>query len=70
MFLIYVQKVLNKDPIKRPSLAEIKKDPFFNEIDWVKLYLKELKPPIILEKKDDKNPKVNSRRNSINKSKV
>jgi hypothetical protein len=33
---------LNKDPKKRPSLAELKKDPFFADINWEKLEKKEL----------------------------
>lgn len=38
----FLLRILNKDPKKRPSLIDIKKDPFFAEIDWNKLEKKEL----------------------------
>lgn len=43
---------MNKNPAKRPSLAQLMKDPFFAEIDWDKLERKELEPPQILKKED------------------
>jgi hypothetical protein len=39
---------LHKDPKKRPSLEQIKKDPFFSEIDWAKLARREVMPPSTL----------------------
>lgn len=29
-----VQRMLNKDPKKRPTLDDLMKDPFFDDIDW------------------------------------
>jgi len=43
-----LQRLLNKDPSKRPSLRQLKKDPFFADIDWNMLEKKELAPPQIL----------------------
>jgi serum/glucocorticoid-regulated kinase 2 len=44
----FLTKILNKDPRKRPTLDQIKKDAFFTDIDWVKLAKRELVPPTIL----------------------
>ena len=41
----FLLRILNKDPKKRPSLKDLKKDPFFAEIDWNKLEKKEILPP-------------------------
>eukprot|EP01017_Pseudomicrothorax_dubius_P032990 TRINITY_DN4373_c0_g1_i2.p1 TRINITY_DN4373_c0_g1~~TRINITY_DN4373_c0_g1_i2.p1 ORF type:complete len:152 (-),score=48.71 TRINITY_DN4373_c0_g1_i2:102-497(-) len=38
-------KLLNKDPRRRPSLKEIRNDPFFKGIDWQKLASKRIRPP-------------------------
>mmetsp|Transcript_20980 Transcript_20980/g.20095 ORF Transcript_20980/g.20095 Transcript_20980/m.20095 type:complete len:109 (+) Transcript_20980:173-499(+) len=46
----FLLKLLNKDPKKRPKLADTKKDPFLAEIDWEKLKNKQLPPPAILKK--------------------
>ena len=40
-----LQKLLNKDPKKRPSMESLMKDPFFEEIDWQALERKEVVPP-------------------------
>ena len=37
--------LLNKDPAKRPSMHQLKQDPFFEGIDWVKLAQKKYRPP-------------------------
>lgn len=42
--------MLNKDPSKRPLIKELKKDQFFNDIDWRRLSRREINPPIILSK--------------------
>jgi serine/threonine protein kinase len=46
----FLAKILHKDPKKRPSLDQIKKDAFFAEIDWAKLARRELVPPTIMTK--------------------
>ncbi len=46
----FLTKILHKDPKKRPSLDQIKKDSFFADIDWAKLARRELVPPIIMTK--------------------
>ena len=43
-------RMLNKDPKKRPSMDQLKKDPFFEGIDWSKLEQKKYKPPTKLGK--------------------
>jgi hypothetical protein len=43
---------LHKDPKKRPTLNDLRKEPFFAEIDWSKLERKELYPPTVLSKDD------------------
>jgi hypothetical protein len=52
---------LNKDPKKRPALKDIKKDPFFAEIDWDKLFRKEINPPLILSKDNLKKDEVDEK---------
>jgi len=47
-----MKKLLHKDPKLRPGIKnkeEIKNDPFFREIDWKKLQLWKLPPPIFLK---------------------
>ncbi|CDW79366.1 protein kinase domain containing protein [Stylonychia lemnae] len=46
----FLLRILNKDPKKRPSLKEVKKDAFFSDIDWTKLENKQIPPPQILKK--------------------
>ena len=46
--------MLSKNPAKRPgakSFSDLKNDPFFNDIDWIKLGNKELDPPTMLSLK-------------------
>jgi hypothetical protein len=43
-------KVLNQDPKKRPTMDQLKTDPFFDSIDWHALSLKKLAPPQVLGK--------------------
>ena len=45
-----LQRLLNKDPKKRPSMANLMKDAFFADIDWDKLGRKEIAPPTLLFK--------------------
>mmetsp|Transcript_40501 Transcript_40501/g.29846 ORF Transcript_40501/g.29846 Transcript_40501/m.29846 type:complete len:133 (+) Transcript_40501:591-989(+) len=57
----FLLKLLNKDPKKRPKLADIKKEPFLSGIDWVKLAQKKIKPPSVLSRanlKDDEEEKM------------
>ncbi len=35
-----INKCLQKEPSLRPSIIDIKKDPFFNNINWEKLLKK------------------------------
>ncbi len=49
---------MNKDPKKRPTLKDIKKDPFFADIDWEKLLRKEVNPPMVLSKENLKKDEV------------
>ena len=44
--------LLNKDPTKRPTMNQLKKDPYFEGIDWEKLAAKKYKPPMKLGKPD------------------
>jgi len=44
------QKLLVKDPEKRISLANLKKEPFFAETDWDRLLQKADPPPVLLLK--------------------
>jgi serum/glucocorticoid-regulated kinase 2 len=43
-----LQRMLNRNPAKRPKMAQLMKDPFFADIDWKKLEARELAPPTIL----------------------
>jgi len=47
---------LDRDPEKRPGVKrmdDLKKDPFFNGIDWEKLLRKEIQPPKLNIVEDD-----------------
>ena len=50
-----LQNLLNKDPSKRPTMAQLKKDPYFEGIDWDKLAHKKYRPPVKLGKPDKSN---------------
>jgi serine/threonine protein kinase len=52
-----VQRMLNKDPKKRPTLDDLMKDPFFEGIDWDKLEKKQLQPPVVLKKEAKESAK-------------
>ena len=43
----FIKRLLNKDPSKRPTVSEIKDDPFFANINWDDVYNKKLIPPYI-----------------------
>lgn len=44
-------RLLHKEPKKRPTLIDLKRDAFFTgDIDWIKLEKKEIKPPQVLAK--------------------
>jgi serine/threonine protein kinase len=40
-----LQNLLNRDPSKRPTMQQLKKDPYFEGIDWDKLAHKKYRPP-------------------------
>jgi len=42
-----IKELLQKDPVKRISVAGIKAHPFFASIDWAKLERKEVTPPFV-----------------------
>lgn len=50
-----VQKMLHKDPKKRPTLEQLMADPFFDEIDWKQLEERKLEPPLVLRKEGKAN---------------
>jgi len=54
----FIKKMLVKDPKKRLGAAndfdEIKKHPWFNDLDWDKLYKKEIEPPFKPQVSGDK----------------
>lgn len=53
-----ISKLLNRDQTKRPNFNDIKKHPWFNDQDWVKLSKGEYKPefkPSIGNIKDTSN---------------
>jgi serine/threonine protein kinase len=39
-----IRKMLNKNPEKRPGIAEIRADPFFAGLDWLRVLRKEIAP--------------------------
>lgn len=43
-------QLLHRDPRKRPTLSQLKKDPFFAEINWPQLERRECSPPALLLK--------------------
>lgn len=51
-----IKKLLDKDPTKRlgaKDKADIKKDPFFNNVDWEGLLCKTVKPPVEFPAEED-----------------
>lgn len=52
---VILQSLLNKDPQKRPTMEQLKKDPYFEGIDWEKLGKKKYKPPTKLGKIEKNN---------------
>ena len=60
-----ISKILDKDPKNRlgsKSKDEIKKHSFFREIDWKKMSLKQVKPPINLS---DVKKEIDNRRKKV-----
>jgi len=62
----FILKLLDRDPSTRigaKNKDELKKDPFFEGIDWKKLERKEVTPPKLdpVEDDDGDSPVVNSR---------
>ena len=47
--------MLHKDPKKRPTIEQVKKDQFFAGINWVLLAQKRYRPPTKLDKLPDKD---------------
>ncbi|KAI0063177.1 kinase-like protein [Artomyces pyxidatus] len=41
----FLEKLLTKDPEARPSIAEVKKHPYFANVDWVALGARKLRAP-------------------------
>lgn len=44
----FIIQVMNKDPVKRPQLSQLKRHQFFRKIDWDALRNKKIKPPFKL----------------------
>lgn len=40
-----IKKVMNRDASKRPTISQLKRHPFFREIDWDLLLAKKVRPP-------------------------
>jgi serine/threonine protein kinase len=40
-----IRRLMNQDPSMRPTPSNLKKHPFFAEVDWEKVYLKQVRPP-------------------------
>lgn len=40
-----IKKVMNRDATKRPSISQLKRHPFFREIDWDTMLAKKVRPP-------------------------
>mmetsp|Transcript_3291 Transcript_3291/g.6805 ORF Transcript_3291/g.6805 Transcript_3291/m.6805 type:complete len:488 (+) Transcript_3291:1258-2721(+) len=40
-----IRKLMNQDPSKRPTPSMLKKHPFFRDLDWDQVYLKQIRPP-------------------------
>mmetsp|Transcript_4043 Transcript_4043/g.6847 ORF Transcript_4043/g.6847 Transcript_4043/m.6847 type:complete len:123 (-) Transcript_4043:189-557(-) len=43
-----LQRILNKDPKKRPNIEQLMSDPFFADIDWAAMDSKLVDPPKVL----------------------
>ena len=41
----FIVQVMNKDPIKRPQMSQIKRHPFFRKMDWEALLSRRIRPP-------------------------
>jgi len=44
-----IQTLMHRSPEKRPSIAQIKQHPFFEDMDWEALYQKRIPPPFTSE---------------------
>lgn len=40
-----IMQVMNKDPVKRPQISQIKRHPFFRKLDWEALLAKRIRSP-------------------------
>ena len=47
-----MSKMLNRNPVQRITINEMKRHPFFAKIDWNKLARREVPPPIVLSMDD------------------
>jgi len=48
-----LQKMLNKKPSQRITIAQMKQHPFFATINWDLLAQKKIKPPVVLSMDDE-----------------
>lgn len=48
----FIQKLLTKNPKKRPTFDELKSHPFFEGFDWIKVINKEYRPNFVPQTKD------------------
>ena len=62
-----LQKILVVDPDERYSIEEIKKHPYFNDIDFEKVLKKEY-GPIIIKKKDESEINIKARNQNFKKN--
>lgn len=42
----FIGQVMNKDPLKRPQISQIKRHVFFRKMDWEALLARRIRPPI------------------------
>jgi serum/glucocorticoid-regulated kinase 2 len=51
-----LERLLGREPGRRPGIAELKGMRFFKDIDWEKLSRREISPPQVLTLKKDQKP--------------
>lgn len=58
-----LRKLMNRDPNKRIGIQDIKAHPFFYSIDWDKLEIKKIDPPLDLVSRNSQKKKKNQSNN-------